>query len=489
MPLIEETAPPDAPRKIADLPGPPGLPVLGNSLQMDRDRLHQQVEGWARQYGEAYSFSILSRRFLVLANPQAVASVLRDRPDGFRRSTRLEHLSREFGFLGLFSANGETWRRQRPMVLAGLDPAHIKAFFPTLIQVTERFAKRWAGAAQSGEAIDLQADLMRYTVDVTAALAFGEDINTIEAGDAQPIQSHLNQVLPALFKRVFAPFPIWKYLPTAQDKALPGHLQAIQQAVKGFIAKTARKLEEQPELRERPVNLIQAMMAARDREGSGITDADVSGNVLTMLLAGEDTTANTLAWLIWLLHRNPSALRQAADEVRSVLGGATCPRSAEELGRLDFVEACAHEAMRLKPVAPLILSEALKDCVVAGIEVPAGALVMTLMRPAGLDPRNFAEPMQFDPQRWISGPGAAAQALSSSKRVVMPFGAGPRICPGRYLALAEIKMVMAMLLTNFEIGDVSTADGADPQERISMTMYPVGLAMRLRPAATAVTAP
>ena len=477
--MIENTVAPIASLNIADLPGPRGLPLLGNALQVDRHRLHQQLEGWAREYGDAFTFTILSRRFLVLANPETVAGVLRDRPDGFRRSSRLEQISREFGFLGLFSANGETWRRQRPMVLAGLDPSHIKAFFPTLVQVTERLAGRWRKAAASGTPIDLQADLMRYTVDVTAALAFGEDINTIEAEHEQTIQQHLNHVLPALFKRVFSPFQSWKYFPSAQDRAMPGHLLAIHEAVNGFIAKTARKLQEQPGLRERPANLIQAMMAARDRDGSGITDGDVSGNVLTMLLAGEDTTANTLAWLIWLLHKNPAALRQATDEARAVLAGAMSPRSVEEVGKLDFIEACAYEAMRLKPVAPLIVSEALKDCVVAGIAVPAGSLLMGLMRPGGLDERNFAAPMKFDPTRWIDGAGAAAHSLNSPKRAVMPFGAGPRICPGRYLALTEIKMVMAMLLANFEIADVSTADGADPQERISITMYPVGLSMRL----------
>ena len=484
MSLIEETTTASlAPRKIADLPGPRGLPWLGNTLQMDRHRLHLQLEEWARRYGDAYTISILPRRFLVLSNPEAVATVLRDRPDGFRRTVRLEQISAELGFLGLFSANGDTWRRQRPMVLAGLDPSHIKAFFPTLIQVTERFANRWRKAARSGEAIDLQADLMRYTVDVTAALAFGEDINTIEAGQDVLIQHHLNQVLPQLFKRVFSPFQSWKYFPSAADKALPGHLEAIRKAVEGFMATTARKLQEEPELREHPANLIQAMMAARDREGSGITDTDVSGNILTMLLAGEDTTANTLAWLIWLLHRNPQALRQASDEARAVLAGGTCPRSVDEVARLDFIEACAYEAMRLKPVAPLIVNQALRDTVVGGIEVPAGSLVMCLMRPAAVDAGNFPEPMAFDPARWIKGTGAAAHSLGSSKRVVMPFGAGPRICPGRYLALTEIKMVMAMLLANFEIADVATDDGGEPQERISLTMYPVGLEMRLKQAA------
>ena len=483
---LEQTAvATQAPRKISDLPGPPGLPWLGNTLQMDRNRLHLQLEAWARRYGAAYTIKIVPRRFLVLSDPEAVAGVLRDRPDGFRRTTRLEQISTQLGFLGLFSANGETWKRQRPMVLAGLDPSHIKAFFPTLIQVTERFAKRWRRAAQSGAAIDLQADLMRYTVDVTAALAFGEDINTIEAEEEVLLQHHLNQVLPQLFKRVFSPFQSWKYFPTAADRALPGHLSAIRTAVDGFIAKTARKLEEQPELRERPANLIQAMMAARDREGSGITDTDVSGNVLTMLLAGEDTTANTLAWLVWLLHQNPQALRRASDEARTVLAGRACPRNIDEVARLDFIEACAYEAMRLKPVAPLIVNEALRDTVVAGVQIPAGALVMCLMRPAAVDARHFPEPMAFDPARWIDGVGAAAHSLGSSKRVVMPFGAGPRICPGRYLALTEIKMVMAMLLANFDIASVATDGGAAPEERISLTMHPVGLEMRLQEAAPA----
>jgi cytochrome P450 len=484
MSTTEETAPVTA-RKIGELPGPRGLPLLGNALQIDRHRLHAQLEAWTARHGDAFTFSLLSRRFLVISNPEAVAGVLRDRPEGFRRSSRLEQISREFGFLGLFSANGATWKRQRPMVLAGLDPGHIKAFFPTLIEVTERFARRWDRAAQSGSAIDLQADLMRYTVDVTAALAFGEDINTIEAGKDQLIQSHLNHVLPALFKRVFSPFPTWKYFPSREDKAMPGHLRALQTAVAGFIARTARELQEQPALRERPVNLIQAMMAARDRDGSGISDTDVSGNVLTMLLAGEDTTANTLAWLIWLLHKNPRSMQQAAQEARSVLGEARCPRSVEEVSRLDFIEACAHEAMRLKPVAPLMVNEALKDCVVAGIEVPAGSLVMCLLRPAGLDAGSFAEPMQFQPERWIKREGAAAHSSASARRVVMPFGAGPRMCPGRYLALTEIKMVMAMLLANFDIASVATADGGDPQERIALTMYPAGLEMRLKPLAAA----
>jgi cytochrome P450 len=461
-----------------DLPGPRPWPVVGNALQVERDRMHKQLEGWAARYGRPFKFRIASRRFLVISDPDTIAKVLRDRPDGFKRPSRVERISREFGFLGLFSANGETWKRQRPMVLGSFDPTHIKAFFPTLAGVTGRLARRWTRAAQSGATIDLQADLMRYTVDVTAALAFGEDINTLESNE-DVIQVHLNHVLPALVRRSLAPFDTWKYFPTREDRQLQQHLKAIHASVQSFIAGTRRKLEEQPQLREKPVNLIQAMIAARDRETGGLRDEDVSGNVLTMLLAGEDTTANTLAWLIWLLHRHPDALQRAAAEARSVLGGAVCPAGPEQLWRLDWIEACANEAMRLKPVAPLIFNEALRATLVEGVRVERGDIVVCLMRAGSLQETNFAQAQAFRPERWLAGEGAAAHSLASAKRVVMPFGAGPRMCPGRYLALAEIKMAAAMLLANFELQSVATPGVDEPREEIALTMYPVGLQMRL----------
>lgn len=466
-------------RDIQQLPGPRGWPVLGNAPQLQRASMHLQLEDWMRRYGDLYTFRIGARRFLVVADPDNIATVLRDRPEGFRRTSRLEQISREFGFLGLFSANGEDWRRQRPMVLSGLDPAHIKAFFPTLREVTARLARRWQRAA--GQSIDLQADLMRYTVDVTTALAFGQDLNTLESDDAQRIQTHLNHVLPALFRRVLAPFEYWKYFPTRADKEVAGHLQALGESVQGFMAATRQALAARPELRARPVNLIQAMVTAADVQGGTITEADVSGNILTMLLAGEDTTANTLAWTIWLLRQNPAALHAAAAEVADVLQGASVPQGVEQLSQLDWLEACAQEAMRLKPVAPIIIVQAQRDTVVADVRVPDGSLVLCLMRPGGMNDAKFAEPQAFRPERWLHAEGAAAHSLSSAKRSVMPFGAGPRICPGRYLALAEIKMVLAMLLANFELREVSTPDGQPPQEHLAFTMAPVGLAMKLVP--------
>ena len=468
-----------ATRAIADLPGPRGWPVLGNALQIQRDNFHQQLEAWGRKYGDPFTFSIRDRRFLVVSSPEVIGTVLRKRPEGFRRSTRVEQVSRDFGFLGLFSANNDTWRRQRPMVLSGLDPSHIRSFFPALVAVTDRLRRRWERAADAGAVIDLQADLMRYTVDVTTWLAFGEDMNTIENSGDDTIQQHLNVIMPALFKRVLSPVDPPAWVRRLRDRKLQPHLQALRTAVRGFIANTRARLEAQPALRDKPQNLIQALVAARDREDSGVGDEDVAGNILTMLLAGEDTTANTLAWMLWLLHGNPQAAADARAEVDAVLHGAPGVQQPNQLSRLDLVEACAQETMRLKPVGPFIMSEAQHDTQVGDVAVPRGSFVVCLMRPGGLEAATFPEPQAFDPRRWLGEQGAA-NAMSSAKRATMPFGAGPRMCPGRYLALAEIKLVAAMLLANFDIESVAAQGGGEPREVISVVMAPVGLRMRLR---------
>jgi cytochrome P450 len=464
---------------IRDLPGPRGLPILGSMLQIDASRLHLIAEKWSRKYGDYFRFRLGRRELLVIRNPEAIASVLRDRPDGFSRTSRLTAIAKEIGFDGLFSVNGEQWRRQRPMVMAGLDPAHIKSYFPALVRITQRFAGRWQRAAAAGETIDLQPDLMRYTVDVTAGLAFGVDINTLES-DEEVIQTHLDKVFPALQRRLLAPFPYWRWLRLPAERALAWHLRELHRAVAGFIALARRRMDADPSLRTRPANLIEAMIAARDTQGSGLHDADVAGNVLTMLLAGEDTTANTLAWMIYLLSRHPQAMRRARDEVDAVIGAQALPTQYEHLSALPFVEACAHETMRLKPVAPIQMIQAARDSVVAGIRIPAGQLVMLLMRPAATDERYFPSPQEFDPARWLADE-APSRAASSAKRVAMPFGAGPRLCPGRYLAMQEIKMVIAMLLGGFDIERVSTPDGGEPREHLSFTMAPTGLRMRLQP--------
>ena len=458
-------------RDYASLPGPRGLPVVGNALQIESTRFHQQLEQWAAQYGAFYKLKLGPRQVIVLGDHEIVAQVLRDRPAGFRRSTRMEEIWTEMGLpIGVFGANGEVWARQRRMVMAGFDPASVRRYFPAMQDVTQRLVVRWQKAAATGAAIDLQADLMRYTVDTIAGLAFGDPVNTL-ASDADVIQNHLDQIFPALFKRILSPLPLWRWHSSAADKALALNILEVNAAVAGFIAKARARIAGDPGLRSQPGNLLEAMLAAADEPGSGIDDAQVAGNVLTMLLAGEDTTANTLAWMIDLLWRHPAALARARDEVRRVVGQGV-PTQAQ-MAELDYVEACIHETMRLKPVAPMLPLQALRDTVLGDVRVAGGQVVICLLRRDSISDVHVPRAAAFEPERWLG------QDTQSAKRIAMPFGAGPRICPGRYLALLEMKLAISALLSRFDITAVNTPDGAATAEHLAFTMTPLGLTMTL----------
>ena len=471
-------------RSIADLPGPRGWPVFGNLFQLDRERPHQTVEQWCRQYGSLFRINMGPARFLVVADHEAIGAILRDRPDGFRRPPRLEIIWSEIGLApGVFGANGEAWRHQRRMVMAGFDPSHVRAYFPSLSRVTQRLCSRWRKAAMAGASIDLQGDLMRFTVDTIAGLAFGSEVNTLES-DEEVIQQHLDKLFPAVAKRMLSPFPYWRHFKLPSDRRLDHGVAVVNAAVQEFIVKARARMQADPSLRQNPGNLLEAMIVAADQDGSGVDDRDVAGNVLTMLLAGEDTTANTLAWMLYLLSRNPDVMQRLQQEVRAAAAtageaGAAHMFTQDQTGRMDYLEACVNETMRLKPVGPINLMQALRDTHVTDVHVPADTMVWCVMRHDTQQEQYFPNAQEFDPRRWLGEAPNMPQA-SSAKRVSMPFGAGPRICPGRYLAMLEMKMAMATLLNSFDIESISTEDDVEPREYLSFTMTPRGLRMRLR---------
>ena len=479
VPTHRTDAPLQVLRRVRDLPGPRGWPIIGNLLQVKPAQVHLDIERWSRQYGPLFRITLGPQPIIVLTDHEHIAAVLRDRPDGFGRHTHLRKLSLEMGLTtGLFGSEGDVWRRQRRMVMSGLDPGRVRAYFPQLQRVTLRLRARWQRAAREGRTLDLQPELMRYTVDTVAGLTFGADINTLES-DGDVIQQHLDKIFPALYRRVMSPLPTWRWFKRPADRQLERSVAEVNRAIAGFIAQARERLRNDPTRRERPPNLLEAMIVAADDGNSGIDDTQVAGNVLTMLLAGEDTTANTLAWLLHLLHRHPEALAKARDEVRRVgalESGTLEDFTPEMLGQLDYLEACIHETMRLKPVAPFVVVEALREATIADVRIEPRTLVWCVMRHDSVAAEHFERPTEFDPQRWL-GEGDASHA----KRVSMPFGAGPRTCPGRYLALTEMKMALAMLLDSFDIESVEAPGGHDveAEERMSFTMVPVGLRMRV----------
>jgi cytochrome P450 len=466
----EDASAPHKPvRSFDQLPGPKGLPLLGNSLQVDLKQLHLILERWSEFYGLMYTFRIGGKPMVVVAEPELVNGILRHRPESYRRMSSIESVLKEIGVNGVFSAEGENWRRQRRLVMQALDTRHLRQFFPTLTKVTRRLKKRWTQAANDGRPVEVQKDLMRYTVDVTTNLAFGYDMNTLEE-EGDVIQQHLEKVLPVITRRMFAPFPYWRYVRLPADRALGGAIGEIHKAVGEFTAHSRQEIAQDPELAQRPDNLLQSLLVAGDEEHAQFDDEEVFSNAVTILMAGEDTTANTLAWMMHFLVEHPQVQSKLQAEVDAVLESADTLCTYDDARRLTYLEAVTHETMRLKPVAPLLALETNVDVELDGVHIPPQTSLILLTRLGALGERDFPRPHEFQPERWLSESRIRPVRHPTA---FMPFGSGPRLCPGRSLALLEIKTAMAMVCRNFNL---SQAGGLEQVgETFAFTMMPTDL--------------
>lgn len=233
-------------RRISSLKGPRPWPLVGNLLQIRPLSVHQDIERWCLRYGTLFPVYFGRTQVLVVADHETVAAILRERPDGFRRPSVTARVSAEMGGLpGLFMAEGGEWRNQRRMVMQGFAPHAIKAYFPSLVKVALRLQRRWDGAAQAGHAIDLAADLKRYTVDIIAGLAFGTEVNTIDGGE-DTIQRHLDAILPAIARRSISLFPYWRYFKLPGDRRLDRSVAALAGAVDELIAQARARMAANP---------------------------------------------------------------------------------------------------------------------------------------------------------------------------------------------------------------------------------------------------
>ncbi|OLL32695.1 cytochrome P450 [Burkholderia sp. SRS-W-2-2016] len=455
-------------RSLAQLPGPKGIPVLGNILQMAPEKLHLVLEQWCRKFGPVYTYNLMGRPFVGIADPVLIGRILRERPGTYRRWDVIETVAQELGINGVFSTEGETWRRQRQLVAKALDPEHLRAFFPTLCTMTRRLMQRWEKAAREHESVDIQKDLMRYTVDVTTNLAFGYDMDTLES-EGEVIQRHLEVVFPMINRRINAPFPYWHYFKLPADRELNRALTVVQQLTRDLITANRARLARRSEFDSRPANLLEALLTAQHEGQRPLTDDEVLANVFTILLAGEDTTANAIAWVAYFMSCRPEIQRKMQDEVDSIIGTRSMLEDMEEGNALVYLDAVTHEAMRLKSVAPVIGVEPIHDVEVGGIAIPKGTVLALLTRQAGLQQRGGSAVQEFDPDRWLS----RASAASHHQAGFMPFGSGPRLCPGRSLALMEVRSAVAMLCRNFNIS--LATDPSEVEERFAFSMMPRNL--------------
>lgn len=472
------TLPAHAQRRLSDLPSPPSLPWIGHAHLFRPHRMHRQLEEWGQAHGTPYRLNLAGLQIMVIDDPEVAHALLRDRPANVSRGRVIRPVFAELGIDGLFSTEGDEWLPQRKLIMSSLNTANFRAFFPTIRYITERLYRRWRRAAETGSVVEMTQDLVRYTVDVTSALSFGEDPNTLEQ-DGHIIQDHLAAIFPAVMKRVVAPMPYWRWFKLPSDRALDRHLAAVHAYAHERIDRARQRLRDEPE--GAPRHVLEAMLMQADQPGSGFTDEVVLANVLTLLLGGEDTTAHSLAWTMMHLAAAPELQQQMHEQAVARLGSDLVCTEHARVRDLDAFEALATEAQRLNPVVGFIGMQALRDMTVAGVALSAGTQIFFVNRPGQVSATHFADPEHYRPERWLHGAGNGPDQPEDrhNPRAFLQFGAGSRVCPGRHLAGVEMRMVLSMLMRHFEVE--LACDPAEIREVLNFTVTPSHMPVRLKP--------
>ncbi|MFC3653378.1 cytochrome P450 [Dyella humi] len=462
-------------RTIADLSGPKGLPFLGNALQMSGRQWHLSLAKWVREFRPIFRLTVPGGSVVVVSDRATAGALLRERPEQFRRVGGLKTIMNELNISGVFIAEGDDWRKQRKLVMGGLNAEVIRNFFPKMSFMAERMLRRWKTALAEGRPVDLRRDLKAFALDVTVGIAMGHDLDVVNH-DGSQLQRDVDNMFQRLGARAFALFPYWRHFKLPADREADKSAANIEQTVAGFIRNTRARMEQQPHLRQKPTTMLEAMIAASDDPESGFTDQDLINNAILSVIGGEDTTANTMAWMINLLAQNPDAASALAAEADAVLDDAELAHDWEMMKQFPYLDAAHNETQRLRTVAPFIGIVSNADCVVADTFVPKNTAIMVSTAGEGLDEAQFPQNDAFLPERWIFD--QKPQKEDDPARKLIPFGDGPRLCPGRFLALTEIKLVISMVMHNFELEFDTHAPPI--QQIMNFFMSPSAVPVRLK---------
>ncbi len=460
------------PVSLKQLPGPKGYPIVGNIPVIDLPDLHNQIEQWADEYGDVYRLNLGYTSQTVVTRPSIIQKILAARPKEFIRMKKMDNIIREGGVDGVFNAEGEKWKLHRKIVAKGLDVKHQKEFYPSMVTILGRLYNKWSKDAESGEPFDIQRDLLRFTVDITSTLAFGTEMNTLEQ-EGSAIQDHMEKVFPMIFYRINQPIQWHKLVKRKADREFEAAVSEMNKLVDEFIVSGQAKLKAHPELRENPSNLLESILVAAEEE-ENFSLEEVRGNLLTLLMAGEDTTAHTLNWLMYLLTIHTDAQNGLREEADRVLGDGPWMSDYSDNTALKYAEAVAFESMRFKPVAPVMLFQAQQDIELEEFFIKKGQKILTQYRSAALKDEYFTEAQSFKPERWLKESKCPVHSMDA----FTPFGSGPRYCPGRNLAILEIRMVLSMLFKNFDIEMVT--DHKEIKEVMAFTMMANDFKVRLK---------
>ncbi len=449
-PVRASSVRPTPPRRA---PGPPGFYGLRNLLRFSRDPLGYLRE-LQKRHGDTVEMRVLGKRFFVLSNPEDIEAALVKNARAMLRDDYIVVLERILG-KGLLTSDGELWKRQRKLMSQAFVPKRIHAYGEAMVRVTDAAIRPW----KDGLTINLHREISRVTMEVVADVLFGagvdhEEVRTV--GDSlEVINAYLANSPEAVLK-----LPAW--VPTPRNLATTRAIQRIDAIIYRIIAE--RRAAPPRE------DLLGTLLAARDDDGTRMSDQQLRDEAITLFLAGHETTALTLAHAIYLLGKHPDIEQRLHEEIATVLGGRL-PKS-DDARSLPFTERVLKEAMRLYPPVWTTGRGVGEDVEIGGYLLPKGAQIMTSQWVVHHDARWFPNPEAFEPDRWTP-----ERAKTLPRFAYFPFGGGPRVCIGNHFSMMEATLLLATILQRFR---VELMPGARLALKPSVTLRQAGPGLQVR---------
>ncbi len=408
--------------------GPRGHWLLGSMNALRSERLAFVLNN-RQQYGDIVYFRLGPRRVYQINHPDLIQTVLVKEAGRFHKSPALKRAAGELIGQGLLLLEDEEHRRHRRLVQPAFHHNRISAYAGIMVDYTSEMLDSWTDSTE----LDVAHAMMQLTMRIVAKTLFDTDVTQ----QADSIGAAITIGLEATADRVSRPLRLYEWLPTETNRQRRAAEKLLHQTIVDIIDHRRRSPGDRGDL-------LSMLIQAADEDGSTLDDRQLHDEVMTLFIAGHETTANALAWTLLLLTEHPAAEAQLYDEIASVLGSRRA--TVSDLPALPYTHMVLKESMRLYPPAWIITRQAITDVELGGYTIPAGSILMLSPYVVHRDPRFWEDPERFQPERFTPEGEAAIPRYA-----YFPFGGGPRICIGNQFAMMEAALVLATIMQRIHL--------------------------------------
>ncbi|NWF69630.1 MAG: cytochrome P450 [Chloroflexi bacterium] len=394
-------------------------------------------------------------RMWLINDPELVREISVEKAAHFHKSRLIRESIKPFIGNGLLLSEGDFWKRQRKLAQPAFHTRRIESYAQTMVDFTEQALAGW----RDGDVRYIDREMMQITLQIVCKTLFDANVS----GEAARVGTLLTEVLEASNERLNAALRVPEWLPTPRRQRQKAVLRELDALIGRFIEDRRRSGEDKGDL-------LSMLLEARDDNGAGMSDQQLRDEVMTLFIAGHETTAMALSWALYLLAQNPAALEKLQQEVDMVLAGRA-PTLAD-LPHLPYGEMVIKEAMRLYPPAPGFSREAVEPTEIGGYTLQPGEMLTVSLWVMHRSARYFAQPEQFLPERF-----SKEREAEIPRYAYLPFGAGPRVCIGNLFALMEARLMLAAIAQRYE-WQLVPAQQIVPQQLITIRPQ-YGIQMKL----------